>query len=208
MRERNARGTERNARGTGAQRGRAGGAERCEVGDARSAAGGWRGELRVPRMGGLGIVPDMRASEIRQLIRMKPVELDTTRRRLGACHDIDDLRAMGRRLIPRPVFDYVDGGADEELSMEGNLRAFRRWRFQPRALPEITTVDTSARLLDRDLPLPLALAPTGYTRMMHPGGEIAAARSAQQYMAFIAPFRHWVVYPALLRQIERAWQAR
>ena len=123
----------------------------------------------------------MRASEIRQLIRMKPVELDATRRRLGACHDIDDLRAMGRRLIPRPVFDYVDGGADEELSMEGNLRAFRRWRFQPRALPEITTVDISARLLERDLPLPLALAPTGYTRMMHPGGEIAAARAAQRY---------------------------
>ena len=88
---------------------------------------------------------------------------------------------MGRRLIPRPVFDYVDGGADEELSMAGNVRAFRRWRFQPRALPEITTVDTSARLLDRDLPLPLALAPTGYTRMMHPGGEIAAARAAQRH---------------------------
>jgi L-lactate dehydrogenase (cytochrome) len=79
------------------------------------------------------------------------------------------------------VFDYVDGGADEELSMEGNLRAFRRWRFQPRALPEITTVDTSARLLERELPLPLALAPTGYTRMMHPEGEIAAGRAGQRY---------------------------
>jgi L-lactate dehydrogenase (cytochrome) len=123
----------------------------------------------------------MRPSEIRQLIRMKPVELDATRRRLGACHDINDLRAMGRRLVPRPVFDYVDGGADEELSMAANVRAFRRWRFQPRALPEITTVDTSARLLDQDLPLPLALAPTGYTRMMHPGGEIAAARAAQRH---------------------------
>ena len=139
------------------------------------------GSCACPGWAGWVIVPDMRASEIRQLIRMKPVELDATRRRLGACHDIDDLRAMGRRLIPRPVFDYVDGGADEELSMEGNLRAFRRWRFQPRALPEITTVDTSARLLERDLPLPLALAPTGYTRMMHPGGEIAAARAAQRY---------------------------
>ena len=127
------------------------------------------------------IVPDMRPSEIRQLIRMKPVELDATRRRLGACHDINDLRAMGRRLIPRPVFDYVDGGADEEVSLAGNVRAFRRWRFQPRALPEVVTVDTSARLLDRDLPLPLALAPTGYTRMMHPDGEIGAARAAQRH---------------------------
>jgi len=112
---------------------------------------------------------------------MKPVELDATRRRLAACHDINDLRAMGRRLIPRPVFDYVDGGSDEEVSLAANVRAFRRWRFQPRALPEIVTADTSARLLDRDLPLPLALAPTGYTRMMHPGGEIAAARAAQRH---------------------------
>jgi L-lactate dehydrogenase (cytochrome) len=123
----------------------------------------------------------MRPSEIRQLIRMKPVELDATRRRLAACHDINDLRVMGRRLIPRPVFDYVDGGSDEEVSLAANVRAFRRWRFQPRALPEIVTVDTTARLLDRDLPLPLALAPTGYTRMMHPGGEIAAARAAQRH---------------------------
>jgi len=127
------------------------------------------------------IVPDMRPSEIRQLIRMKPVELDATRRRLGACHDINDLRAMGRRLTPRPVFDYVDGGSDEEVSLASNVRAFRRWRFQPRALPEIMTVDTSARLLDRDLPLPLALAPTGYTRMMHPAGEIGSARAAQRH---------------------------
>jgi L-lactate dehydrogenase (cytochrome) len=123
----------------------------------------------------------MRASEIRQLIKMKPVERDATRRRLSACHDIDDLRGMGRRLLPRPVFDYVDGGADEELSMAANIRAFRRWRFQPRALPEITTVDASARVLDRELPLPLVLAPTGYTRMMHPAGEIGAARSAQRH---------------------------
>jgi L-lactate dehydrogenase (cytochrome) len=127
------------------------------------------------------IVRDMKPSEIRQLIRMKPVEIDATRRRLSACHDISDLRAMGRRLMPRPVFDYVDGGSDEELSLRANVRAFRRWRFQPRALPEVMTVDTSARLLDRDLPLPLALAPTGYTRMMHPAGEIGAARAAQRH---------------------------
>src|SRR6266702_2739971 len=81
-------------------------------------SGSWRGvETRsregscaCPAWAGWAMVPDMRASEIRQLIRMKPVELDTTRRRLGACHDIGDLRAMGRKLTPRPVFDYVDDG--------------------------------------------------------------------------------------------------
>ena len=123
----------------------------------------------------------MRASEIRRLIQLKPVELDATRRRLSACHDVFDLRVAARRRIPRPVFDYVDGGADEELSMTANIRAFRRWRFQPCALSGITAVDASARVLDRELPLPLVLAPTGYTRMMHPAGEIGAARSAQRH---------------------------
>src|SRR5580658_10226422 len=123
----------------------------------------------------------MRASEIRELIRMKPVELDATRRRLAACHDLADLRTAGRRLTPRPVFDYVDGGADEELPICANSRAFRRWRFQPRTLVDVSEVDTSARILDRAVPLPLALAPTGYTRMMHPDGEIGAARAAQRH---------------------------
>jgi L-lactate dehydrogenase (cytochrome) len=123
----------------------------------------------------------MRASEIRRLIQLKPVELDAASRRLSACHDIYELRRSARRVIPRPVFDYVDGAADEELSMAANVRAFRRWRFQPRALTGITAVDTATRLLDRDLTLPLVLAPTGYTRMMHPAGENAVARAAQRH---------------------------
>jgi len=88
---------------------------------------------------------------------------------------------MGRRLIPRPVFDYVDGGADEELSLRANTRAFQRFRFQPRTLVNVSEADTSTAFLGSVVPLPLALAPTGYTRMMHPGGEIAAARAAQQH---------------------------
>jgi L-lactate dehydrogenase (cytochrome) len=123
----------------------------------------------------------MRGSEIRELTRMKPVELDATRRRLSACHDIADLRATGRRRTPRPVFDYVDGGADEELSVRANTRAFRRWRFRPRTLVDVSEADTSVAFLGSVAPMPLALAPTGYTRMMHPGGEIAAARAAQRH---------------------------
>jgi len=123
----------------------------------------------------------MRVSEIRDLIRVKPVELDATRRRLSACHDIDDLRATGRRLIPRPVFDYVDGGADEEVSLRANTRAFRQFRFQPRTLVNVSEPDTSGAFLGSVTPLPLALAPTGYTRMMHPAGESGAARAARRH---------------------------
>ncbi len=123
----------------------------------------------------------MRPSEIRELIRVKPVDLDATRRRLCACHDIADLRAAGRQLIPRPVFDYVDGGADEELSLRANTKAFRQFGFQPRTLVDVSEPDTSTVILGSAVPQPLALAPTGYTRMMHPGGEIAAARAAQRH---------------------------
>lgn len=84
-------------------------------------------------------------------------------------------------MIPRPVFDYVDGGADEELSLAGNVEAFRRWRFVPRALSDVSAVDTTGQVLGHAVPLPLVLAPTGFTRMMHPAGETAAARAAARH---------------------------
>jgi L-lactate dehydrogenase (cytochrome) len=123
----------------------------------------------------------MNLREIRQLIQMEPVELDTVQRRLSHCHSIGDLRRSAKRLIPRPVFDYVDGAADEETSLAANTAAFRRYRFRPRELVDVGGVDTSTQILGRPASLPLALAPTGYTRMMHPAGEIAAARAAQRH---------------------------
>jgi L-lactate dehydrogenase (cytochrome) len=130
---------------------------------------------------GGGYRPRVNIAEIGQLLRMRPVELDATKRRLARCHDIGDLRACARRLTPRPVFDYVDGGADEELSMATNREAFTRWRFVPRALVDVSAPDTSAPVLGQILPLPLVLGPTGYTRMVHPAGEIGAARAAGRH---------------------------
>jgi L-lactate dehydrogenase (cytochrome) len=88
------------------------------------------------------------------------------------------MRQAARRLIPRPVFDYVDGAADAELSLAGNAAAFARWRFRPRLLNDVSDASTATSLFGRPTGLPLALAPTGYTRMMHPDGEIGAATVA------------------------------
>ena len=120
----------------------------------------------------------MNIGEIRQLIRMKPVEIDVIKRRLARCHSVADLRRSARLLIPRPVFNYVDGAADDELSMADNARAFRRWRFRPNELVDVAGVDTGTQLFGRALSMPLAMAPTGCTRMMHPDGEVAVARAA------------------------------
>ena len=122
---------------------------------------------------------------MRKLVQLRTVPLDANTRRLGACYDISDLRRVARRRIPRPVFDYVEGAADEEISVAANVAAFRSWRFLPRVLAGVAATDTSAPVLGTTLPVPMVLAPTGYTRMMHPDGEIGAARAA---------FRHGLPY--------------
>jgi len=118
---------------------------------------------------------------MRKLVQLRAVTLDATARRLGACYDVADLRRAARRRIPRPVFDYVDGAADEEISVAANVAAFRSWRFLPRVLAGVASADTSVSLFGAALPVPFLLGPAGYTRMLHPDGEIGAARSALRH---------------------------
>lgn len=115
---------------------------------------------------------------MRTIVQLRPLELDTTRRRLSACLTVSDLRRVAKRHTPRPVFDYVDGAADSERTAEENIEAFRRHRLQPRVLADVSSVDTSTSLFGSELPFPVVLGPTGYTRMMHADGEIGAARAA------------------------------
>ena len=123
----------------------------------------------------------MRVRDMRKLVQLRPVSLNPTERRLAACYDVSDLRKAARRRIPRPVFDYVDGAADEEIAVKANEAAFRAWRFLPRALAGVGTLDTTTPVLGSPLPVPLLLGPAGYTRMMHPDGEIGAARAALRH---------------------------
>ena len=127
------------------------------------------------------IVTSMRVREMRKVVKLRTVTLDATQRRLGACHDVADLRRAAKRRMPRPVFDYVDGAADEEIAAAANTAAFRSWRFLPRVLAGVGSADTAAPLFGSTLPVPMLLAPAGYTRMLHPDGEIGAARSASRH---------------------------
>ena len=91
-----------------------------------------------------------------------------------------DLRAIAKRRLPRGVFDYIDGGAEDELALASNTEAYRRITFRPRVLRDVTEVDTSSTLLGEPIPYPLVLAPTGFTRIADPAGELAVARAAQR----------------------------
>jgi L-lactate dehydrogenase (cytochrome) len=122
----------------------------------------------------------MRLHELRQMVGVRRPQLVPGKRTLARCHDIAELEAAARRRVPRAVFDYVAGGADEELTVERNRAAFRRWLFVPQNLRDVGGADTSARLLGQRVAMPLLFSPTGYTRMMHPAGECAVARAARR----------------------------
>jgi len=91
---------------------------------------------------------------------------------------IEDLRARARRRLPRVVFDYLDGGAEGEVTLRRNRQAFEAVTFRPCHAVPVGDCDLRARVLELELSLPALLAPVGYSRLMHPGGEVAAARSA------------------------------
>lgn len=110
---------------------------------------------------------------LRSVVRFRRIELDPVNRRLARVADIEDLRRAARRRLPRGVFDYIDGAAEDELTLARNSAAFRAWEFAPRVLRDVGRIDTGTTLLGRPLPLPLVLAPVA-----HPDGELAVARAA------------------------------
>jgi L-lactate dehydrogenase (cytochrome) len=92
--------------------------------------------------------------------------------------NIADLRNRAQRRLPRAVFDYLDGGAESETSLRENVRAFESLTFRPRNAMAVPQVDTRVKVLGAELAFPAILAPVGYSRLMHPEGECAAARGA------------------------------
>jgi isopentenyl diphosphate isomerase/L-lactate dehydrogenase-like FMN-dependent dehydrogenase len=106
---------------------------------------------------------------------MSPI---SSARRLSRAVNIDDLRELALRCVPRIVFNYIDGGADDEWTLRENRRAFDTITFRPHQAVALPACDLRTRVLGTELSMPLLLAPVGYLRVMHPDGEIAAAGAA------------------------------
>ena len=115
---------------------------------------------------------------LRAVVRLRRPVGDRTARRLRGAANVDDLREMARRRLPAGVFDYIDGGAEDELTLDRNVQAFQEMTFRPRVLQGLDELDTSTTLLGRPLAFPLVLAPTGFTRIADPAGELAVVRAA------------------------------
>jgi L-lactate dehydrogenase (cytochrome) len=115
---------------------------------------------------------------LRSVMQFRRFELDPAKRRLARSANVHDLRRIARRRLPAGVFGYVDGAAEDERTLQANADAFASYRFRPRVLRDVSSVDPSTTILGRSVPMPLVLAPTGFTRIVDPEGELSVARAA------------------------------
>uniref|UniRef100_UPI00265A667B alpha-hydroxy acid oxidase n=1 Tax=Rhodococcus pyridinivorans TaxID=103816 RepID=UPI00265A667B len=114
-----------------------------------------------------------RAHDLTPLMQFKKPQFNATKRRLDAALTIEDLRTIAQRRTPKAAFDYTDGSAEAELSLERARQAFRDMEFHPAILRDVSKVDTSCTILGGRSELPFGIAPTGFTRMMQTEGEYA-----------------------------------
>jgi L-lactate dehydrogenase (cytochrome) len=119
-----------------------------------------------------------RPAQIFELLRFKKPTWSATERRLQAALTIHDLRVIATRRTPKAAFDYTDGAAEQELSLSRARQAFEDVEFSPSILRPAVDVDTSSTILGGPSALPVAIAPTGFTRLMHTQGELAGASAA------------------------------
>lgn len=100
--------------------------------------------------------------------------------RLRGCLNTEDFRSLARRRLPRPIMDFVDGGAEDERTMAANRAAFDDWSLLPATMNNVASVDARARVLGQQLDWPFIIGPTGMPGLIHPDGEIAIARAAER----------------------------
>jgi L-lactate dehydrogenase (cytochrome) len=118
---------------------------------------------------------------LRSLVQLKSFEWDRIERKLLRCGNIEDIRQIAKRNLPGGVFDYIDGGAEDEVSLARNTSAFVDMKLHPNVLCDVAKVDTSTTLFGVERQTPILLAPTGFTRIANPEGELAVARAAAKY---------------------------
>ena len=101
--------------------------------------------------------------------------------RLKDCYNFHDFRNLAKQRLPSPIYNYIDGGADDEVTLRENTKSFERCDLLPSVLQGISEVDTSVSVMNQKLDLPFYLSPTALQRLFHHEGERAVAAAAAKY---------------------------
>ena len=120
----------------------------------------------------------MNVNDVRQLVQVRMPVLSRRSRVLRDAYSVAEYRAAARRVLPSGIFDYLDGGSEDEATLRHNRAVFDQWGLMPSWGP-VVGPDTTTTVLGRTAALPITLTPTGATRLFHPDGELAVAEAAQ-----------------------------
>ncbi|MBU2877629.1 alpha-hydroxy acid oxidase [Aliiglaciecola lipolytica] len=101
--------------------------------------------------------------------------------RLSQCHNFHDFRKLAKKRLPSPIFDYIDGGADDEVTMQRNTQAFNQCDLIPSVLSGVQNIDMSVEVMGTKLPMPVYCSPTALQRLFHHQGERAVAAAADKF---------------------------
>ena len=104
--------------------------------------------------------------------------------KINKCHNIDDFRKLAKKSIPSPIFHYIDGAADDEVTYRRNTKAFDECYLVPKVLRSVENVNLETKVLGKKISLPFFLSPTALQRLFHHTGELAVAKSAEKFNTF------------------------
>src|SRR3974377_2564936 len=112
--------------------------------------------------------------------------------RLRYCHNFNDFCALARRRLPRPIFDYIDGAADDEATLRQNAASFERCDLVPNVLRGVEAIDLSVTVMGQKLALPVYCSPTALQRLFHPQARraVAAAGAKDGTMSRVSFLSH------------------
>lgn len=126
-----------------------------------------------------------RLNNLKQLFNVRKPVLSPKKRRVQRSNTIYDLRLAAKKATPRGPFDYTDGAAEQEISLNRARKSFENIEFSPHILRDVSNISLETKMLGVNYKMPVGIAPTGFTRMMHTDGEKAGASTAA---AFGIPF--------------------
>ena len=101
--------------------------------------------------------------------------------KLSDCHNVDDFRKLAKQKLPSPIFHYIDGGSDDEVTLKRNTESFNNCDLVPNVLTGVKDIDMSTTVMGQKLDMPLYFAPTALQRLFHHHGEIAVGKAAEKF---------------------------
>ncbi len=104
--------------------------------------------------------------------------------KVSSCNNVNDFRKLAKKKLPSPIFHYIDGGSDDEVTYRRNTAAYEDCLLIPKVLRSVESIDQGIKVFGKKINIPFFLSPTALQRLFHHQGELAVARAAEKFNTF------------------------